>query len=262
MTELSTALFKSVDVQARRWFLKSSDSGPRFCYSFSVLATGNGNTVGIIPFCLDGGISTLAAMIVNIGSHEARIGSATFRITLDRAEEVCSAMERLMATTNYNTAGIMMEMAAPPEFQPMLAVAPRFISQFNYTLNINPSLPTFKRPFGVSSVQKESLNDSATCPDAGTTGYGFELHTGTSNLPPTTSAFGNEHVHLWPADYHDTMLGFENKAIAAMRDGHAEEELGESRSLKQKWDTQGVLQLLYGNSCDAPAKALISNGRP
>ncbi|KAA8566354.1 hypothetical protein EYC84_008935 [Monilinia fructicola] len=78
----------------------------------------------------------------------------------------------------------------------------------------------------------ENLELLATCPDAGTTGYTFEWHTGTSKSPPINSAFANDHIHLWlhcfsrsdKAENHDIVLDFENKAIAGMRDGHPEEE--------------------------------------
>lgn len=50
-----------------------------------------------------------------------------FLYPVDRAEEVCSALESLMTTTKYNTAGMIMAMAPPPAFQPMLAVIPHFM---------------------------------------------------------------------------------------------------------------------------------------
>lgn len=146
-----------------------------------ILATGNGNTVGVIPFCLGGGISTLSGMIgfgcdqilaakiimadgtlihasadvepellraikgagqflgvvveLTIKTYPLSIfGSpsgihwvGSFLFPLDRAEEVCKAMESLMVTTKYNTSGLIMVMSPPPAFQPMLAVAPHFM---------------------------------------------------------------------------------------------------------------------------------------
>jgi hypothetical protein len=128
---------------------------------------GNGNTVGVIPYAVGGGISFLTGIIgfasdqilaakiitadgraikgagqffgvvleltlktyplslVGIPSGAHWIGR--FAYSLDKAEEVGNALERLMVTTKHNTSGVVMVMAPPPAFQPMLAVAAHFI---------------------------------------------------------------------------------------------------------------------------------------
>ncbi|KAF7939895.1 uncharacterized protein EAE98_000022 [Botrytis deweyae] len=131
------------------------------------------------------------------------------------------------------------------------ACAKGYLKQFNLT-----GFPDFRSPnfMKVIEIYKELL---ATCPDAGAAGHVFEWHTGISELSPANWAFGNEHVHLWltvsdihPHTCHDTsldlfffwllatvslvpwskkprhVLDFENKAISAMSDGHAEEDWG------------------------------------
>ncbi|TGO29561.1 hypothetical protein BPAE_0013g00120 [Botrytis paeoniae] len=129
----------------------------------------------------------------------------------------------------------------------MIAVASHFISQSDYAISIDPYYPNLSdhldfacvkgdfKQFSLTEfpdfrsqifmkvieIYKESL---ATCPNAGAAGHVLEWHTGISKLPPANWAFGNEHVHLWLAENHDIVLDFENKAISAMRDGHAEED--------------------------------------
>ncbi|KAF7874399.1 uncharacterized protein EAF02_008376 [Botrytis sinoallii] len=109
------------------------------------------------------------------------------------------------------------------------ACAKGYLKQFNLT-----DFPDFRSPnfMKVIEIYKELL---ATCPDAGAVGHVFEWHTGISKLSPANWAFGNEHVHLWltqlflwchEAENHDIVLDFENKAISAMSDGHAEEDWG------------------------------------
>lgn len=145
------------------------------------IATGNGNTVGVIPFCLGGGISTLTG-VVGFGcdqilsadvvladgtlvhaspEHESdllwaikgagqffgvvvEVRLRTYPLSifgspdgthwvgnlvypLERAEEVCKALEGVMVTRQYNTAGIVMVVAPPPAFQPMIVVSPHFM---------------------------------------------------------------------------------------------------------------------------------------
>jgi hypothetical protein len=140
-----------------------------------------GNTVGVIPFCLGGGISTSSCVIgfgcdqilsadivladgtlVHASADEepdllwALKGAGQFfgvvvelrlktyplsvfgtpqgtrwvgnlAYPLDRAEEVCKALEKVMVTREHNTAGIVIMMAPPPAFQPMLAVSLYFM---------------------------------------------------------------------------------------------------------------------------------------
>ncbi|PQE18750.1 FAD binding domain containing protein [Rutstroemia sp. NJR-2017a WRK4] len=253
-------------------------------------ATGNGNTVGVIPFCLGGGISTLSGMIgfgcdqilsadivladgtlvhasadkepdllwavkgagqffgvvvelrlktypLSIfGSPQGTHWVGNLVYPLDFAEEVCKVLERVMVTKEHNTAGIVMVMAPPPAFQPMIAVSPHFISgdpalappafqslldlkplMYNTSTPIYPNLSDhldfacakgdYKRfslaglpSFNAQNFMKviELYKDLlATCPDAGATGYAFEWHTGVNKLPVADSAFGNEDSMLW-----------------------------------------------------------------
>ncbi|PQE15890.1 FAD binding domain containing protein [Rutstroemia sp. NJR-2017a BVV2] len=253
-------------------------------------ATGNGNTVGVIPFCLGGGISTLTGMIgfgcdqilsadivladgtlvhasadqesdllwavkgagqffgvvvelrlktypLSIfGSPQGTHWMGNLVYPLDRAEEVCKALETVMVTRQHNTAGIIILMAPPPEFKPMIAVSLHFLSgdpalapqAFQSLLDLNPlmyapSTPTYPKISdsldyacakgdykrfslaGASSFNAQNFMKVieiykellAACPDAGATGYAFEWHTGVKELPVADSAFGNENTMLW-----------------------------------------------------------------
>ncbi|PQE03236.1 FAD binding domain containing protein [Rutstroemia sp. NJR-2017a BBW] len=255
----------------------------------SLVATGNGNTVGVIPFCLGGGISTLTGMIgfgcdqilsadivladgtlvhtsadqepdllwavkgagqffgvvVELrlktyplsvfGSRQGTHWVGNLVYPLDFAEEVCKVLERVMVTKEHNTAGIVMVMAPPPAFQPMIAVSPHFIGDpalaplaFQSLLDLKPLMYNTSTPiypnlsdhldfacakgdykrfslaglpsFNAQNFMKviELYKDLlATCPDAGATGYAFEWHTGVNKLPVADSAFGNEDSMLW-----------------------------------------------------------------
>jgi hypothetical protein len=254
-----------------------------------LIALGNGNTVGVIPYCIGGGTSILTAvtgfacdqiLAAKIITADGRIVSASaelepdllwaikgagqffgvvleltmktfplsllgspdgshwvgnFVFSLDRAEEVCKALEGLMVTTKYNTAGIVMVMAPPPAFQPMLAVVPHFIGDpkeapaaFQQLADLGPlmssaSTPpfsTYRDPMdyacakgdfkrfnlaGIPEFKTENFLKVidlfkellATCPDAGATGYAFEWHTSVKKVEPQDSAFSHQDVLLW-----------------------------------------------------------------
>ncbi|KAI9643445.1 hypothetical protein NHQ30_008064 [Ciborinia camelliae] len=96
-------------------------------------------------------------------------------------------------------------------------------------------------------------NSGFVTSNAGATGYTFEWHSGTSELPPVNSAF---------AENHEIALDFEKKASATTRDGYpvkdlvdyancngtnplqrrcwGEEKLEKVKFLKQKWDPQDL----------------------
>ncbi|KAB8293153.1 hypothetical protein EYC80_007501 [Monilinia laxa] len=200
-----------------------------------VLATGTGNTVGVIPFCLGGGISTfsgavgfecdqiLAAKIITADgtlvhtSAEAepellwaikgadQVGN--FLDPLDRANNVCGAMERLMTSKKYNTSGIMMTMVPPPAFQPMLVFVPQFmrVSVLLQSSLFGPKhvgLAACAKGW-LSKMHDNLINSPEYSGDAAEAPHAFQALTGLH--PIMSSAFGNDN--------------FENQATAAMRDG-------------------------------------------
>ncbi|KAF4620236.1 hypothetical protein G7Y89_g14584 [Cudoniella acicularis] len=250
---------------------------------------GNGNTVGVIPYCIGGGINILAAIIgfacdqilsakivtadgeiietsqesepelfwaikgagqffgvvleltlktfplSILGPSDGCHWVGNFVYSLDHAENVCNVLESLMVTSEHNTAGLIMVMAPPPAFQPMLAVIPHYFGDpekapaaFKALSDLQPLLSSasnmsfvefrdsmdyacvkgdFKR-FSVAGIPKfktksflkvidlfKELLDS--CPDASASGYAFEWHTAITELQPQDSAFGFQDQLLW-----------------------------------------------------------------
>ncbi|KAF7920133.1 hypothetical protein EAE99_008254 [Botrytis elliptica] len=90
--------------------------------------------------------------------------------------------------------------------------------------DISNRFPDFRSPnfMKVIEIYKELL---ATCPDAGAAGHVFEWHTGISELSPANWAFATVSLVPWSKKPRH-VLDFENKAISAMSDGHAEEDWG------------------------------------
>jgi hypothetical protein len=250
---------------------------------------GNGNTVGVIPYAVGGGISFLTGIIgfasdqilaakiitadgrlvntsanvepdllwaikgagqffgvvleltlktyplslVGIPSGAHWIGR--FAYSLDKAEEVGNALERLMVTTKHNTSGVVMVMAPPPAFQPMLAVAAHFIGDpkeapaaFQSLSDLGPLIQSASTPLlpefsnamdhvcakgdfkrfslaGITEFKTKNLLEVieifkellSTCPDAGATGYAFEWHSRVSPRPLQDSALSHKEVTMW-----------------------------------------------------------------
>jgi len=178
-------------------------------------------------------LKTYPLSILGTPSGAHWIGNFIF--PLDRAEEVCNALKSLMVTKEHSTSGILMVLAPPPAFQPLLAVAPHFIGDpekapeaFKALYDLGPMMSSASTPLlpnfsdameyacakgdfkrfslaGISEFSTKSFLKVielfkellATCPDAGATGYAFEWHTRVSELPPQDSAWSHHGVLLW-----------------------------------------------------------------
>ncbi|KAK6845397.1 hypothetical protein PG995_015507 [Apiospora arundinis] len=253
-------------------------------------AVGNGNTVGVIPFCLGGGISIytpligygceniIAAKLVTakgeilkvsatensellwairgagqffglvteitiktypysmLGNDNGQRMCGTYVFLPHQIDEVCSALEKVMKSNRYVSAGHVMVVQAPPEMkQQVLLVAPQvFCSSeeaaelFQPLVDIGPLqqmlVPStfethsdhldwvnvkgdFKRftQNGLSGWNRESFKKLAqlhaelveSCPDAARSGYTVEWHTPCKAPRESETSFGNEHVDYW-----------------------------------------------------------------
>lgn len=204
----------------------SKDNEPDLLWAIK----GAGQFFGVV---LELTLKTYPISILGTISGEHWIGNFIF--PLDRAEEVCNALKPLMTAKDYSTSGILMVLAPPPAFQPMLAVVPHFIGDpekapeaFKALYDLGPMvtsastplLPNFSdameyacakgdfKRFSLAGISEFDTNSFlnvieifkdllATCPDAGATGYAFEWHTRVSDLPHQDSAWSHQDVMLW-----------------------------------------------------------------
>lgn len=252
-------------------------------------AIGNGNTIGVIPYCLGGGIGVaaglmgfacdnlLAAKIIladgrlvladdehypdlfwaikGAGFYFGVVLEITLRTyplsifgTIDgqhwigrylypikRATEVFEVVKALTTTSKSRTAGLVMIIAPPPHFKPIIAVAPHHFGNLNegpkifkaldnlgpvhfsemtpYVPNLSDHLDfacgkgglrrfnlTGLREFKVENALKlidlfQDLLDK--CPDAASSGYFIEWHNPPPHNVATNSAFSHEDIHIW-----------------------------------------------------------------
>ena len=252
-------------------------------------AVGNGNTIGIIPYCLGGGIGvatglmglacdnmlsakiTLAdgrlvecndidqpdlfwaikgagfyfGVVIELtlrtyplsifGTTEGRHWIGDFSYSLERAEEVFKVVETLAINPRSRTAGLVMLIAPPPQFQPMIAVVPHYFGDvkegpdiFQSLTDLEPAFFSEKTPLvpnlsdhldfacGKGGYRRFTLSglqtlNTANClrltevfqellssyPDAAASEYFIEWHC----LPPPditkSSAFSHDKVNLW-----------------------------------------------------------------
>ena len=170
-----------------------------------------------------------------LGSPTGAHWAGQFIYPLESAERVCTTLEDIMKNEIHDTAGILMLMAPPPAFQPVLAVLTHYIgdpqngpSAFRELADLQPMMSTSSTPlwpnisddmdyacakgdfksFNLVGVLKFRTEDFlkvvdtykellTACPDAVATGYAFEWHTGTSKLPKQDSAFSHQDIMLW-----------------------------------------------------------------
>lgn len=169
------------------------------------------------------------------GTHEGRHWIGNFVYPLERAKEVFEVVQTLVTASKSRTAGLVMIVAPPPHFKPMIAVVPHYFGDlkegpevFQCLTDLKPSSFTEKTPlvpnlsdhldfacgkggfrrFTLAGLQEfksanclkltdlfQQLLDD--CPDAAVSGYFVEWHC----LPPpdvtTNSAFSHHDVHIW-----------------------------------------------------------------
>ena len=169
------------------------------------------------------------------GTGEGRHWIGNFLYPLERAAEVFRVIETLVTTSKSRTAGLLMIIAPPPHFRPMIAVVPHYFGDLNegpeafqcltnlgpsYFSKTTPLVPNLSdhldfacgkggfRRFTLAGLREfkpenclkltdlfQQLLDS--CPDAAASGYFIEWHC----LPPpdiqTNSAFSHHDVHIW-----------------------------------------------------------------
>ncbi|KAI0006670.1 FAD-binding domain-containing protein [Xylariaceae sp. FL0662B] len=253
-------------------------------------AVGNGNTVGVIPYYLGGGISTytpfigygseniVAAKLVNsngelvevsetqdpelfwgvrgagqffglvteltiktkpyslLGNEDGQRMCGTYIFGIQSFDAVCTALEAIMKSTEYISAGHIMIVQAPPDLkQQVLLVAPQAFCSANEAaklfqplIDVGPvqhMLVTstfdkhsdhldwvcaegdFKRfsQAGLAGWSTENFRRLAelhaelveNCPDAVRSGYTVEWHTPCRAKREPNSSFGNENVEFW-----------------------------------------------------------------
>ena len=253
------------------------------------IAVGNGNTIGVIPYYLGGGIglatglmglacdNMLSAKIIladgrlvyvdNVdqpdlfwaikgagvyfgvvveitlrtyslsifGTQEGRHWIGNFLYPVERAAEVFEVVESLATTSKSRTAGLVMMIAPPPHFKPMIVVVPHYFGDhqegrkvFQCLADLGPSFFSESTPlvpnlsdqldfacgkgglrrFTLAGLQEiRSANCMKlvdvfrqlldTCPDAVASGYFIEWHCLPPPEIPTNSAFSHKTVHLW-----------------------------------------------------------------
>ena len=169
------------------------------------------------------------------GNQDGRHWIGNFLYPLERAAEVCEVMESLITTPKSRTAGLLMLIAPPPHFKPMIAVTPHYFGdveegpkEFQCLTTLGPSFSSEKTPlvpnlsdhldfacgkggfrrFTIAGLQEfksanclkmtdvfQQLLD--TCPDAASSGYFIEWHCLPPPDYPTDSAFSHDNVHIW-----------------------------------------------------------------
>lgn len=169
-----------------------------------------------------------------MGTHEGRHWIGNFLFPLERAAEVFEVVETLVTAQKTRTAGLLMIIAPPPLFKPVIAVVPHYFgdlkegqrefqcltdlrpSHFSETSPLFPNLSDHLdfacgkgglRRFSLAGLQEfkssnclklaelfEHLLDS--CPDAVASGYFLEWHCLPPDVP-TNSAFSHHDVHIW-----------------------------------------------------------------
>ncbi len=253
------------------------------------IAVGNGNTIGVIPYCLGGGIGVatglmglacdnmLSAKIILadgrlvcvdsvhqpelfwaikgagvyfgvvieitlrtyplsiFGTQEGRHWIGNFLYPVERAAEVFEEVESLATTSKNRTAGLVMILAPPPHFTPMIAVVPHYFGDPQEGLKVFQSLtslgPSFfsentplvpnlsdhldfacgkggLRRFILAGLQEfKSVNCLKlmdvfrqlldACPDATASGYFVEWYCLPPADIPKNSAFSHKKIHIW-----------------------------------------------------------------
>lgn len=252
-------------------------------------AIGNGNTIGVIPYCLGGGIGVATGLmgfacdnmrsakviladgqlvftddkhrpdlfwaikgagfyfgvVIEItlrtyplsifGTPAGQHWIGRFMYPLDRAAEVFEVVKSLITASENRTAGLLMIIAPPPQFKPVIVVVPHYFgdakegpkvfqaltslgpSFFSETMPHVPNLSdhldfacgkgglrrfnlTGLREFNVENCSKlielfQQLLDA--CPDAASSGYFIEWHCPPPPNVVTNSAFSHEDIHIW-----------------------------------------------------------------
>lgn len=171
------------------------------------------------------------------GSPDGRHWIGNFIYPLEKAAEVCKAMESLMSDTENLTAGHLMVMAPPPAFNPMIMVAPHYFGDirdapqtFQPLQDLGPVLSSEKTPLvpnlsdhldkpcekgDFKSFNLAGLQDFRTdnflevietfkellqsCPDAGASAYIVEWHSRAADIPKPAldSAWSHHDVYIW-----------------------------------------------------------------
>ncbi|KAL9129095.1 MAG: hypothetical protein Q9217_002367 [Psora testacea] len=252
-------------------------------------AVGNANTIGVIPYCLGGGIGVatgsmglacdnlLSAKVILadgrlvhannahepdlfwalkgagvyfgavieitlrtyplsiFGTKEGRHWIGNFMYPLERAQEVFRVVESLVAISKNSTAGLVMIIAPPPHFKPMIAVVPHYFGALEegpkvfqcltdlepiFTSEMTPLVPNLSdhldfacgkggtRRFTLAGLREFKCTNCLkltdlyremldSCPDAAASGLFVEWH----SLPPpdiqTNSAFSHKDIRIW-----------------------------------------------------------------
>ena len=169
------------------------------------------------------------------GTQEGRHWIGNFLYPLERAAEVFEVVETLVTASKPRTAGLVMIIALPPHFKPMIAVVPHYFGdptegpkEFQCLTDLRPSsssetTPLFPnlsdhldfacgkggfRQFKLAGLQKfETANCLKltdlfqhlleSCPDAAASGYFIEWHCLPPPDVPMNSAFSHHNIHIW-----------------------------------------------------------------
>ncbi|KAI4160592.1 MAG: hypothetical protein LQ342_005613 [Letrouitia transgressa] len=169
------------------------------------------------------------------GTIDGRHWIGRYVYPIERASKVLEVVKALATTSKSRTAGLVMIIAPPPHFKPMIAVGPHYFGSLNegpemfkdlenlgpvhfgettpYVPNLSDHLDfacgkgglrrfnlTGLREFKVENALKvidlfQELLDK--CPDAASSGYFIEWHCPPPHDVVTNSAFSHEDVHIW-----------------------------------------------------------------
>lgn len=170
-----------------------------------------------------------------LGTEDGRHWIGNFLYPLDRAEEVFKEVDFLITASKNRTAGLVMMIAPPPDFKPLIAVVPHYFGNpaegpqiFQCLSDLKPlvsseTMPLFQnlsdhldfacgkgglRRFTLAGLREFKTGNGMkvtalfeellnSCPDAAASGYFIEWHC----LPPAevvaNSSFGHHDIHIW-----------------------------------------------------------------
>lgn len=252
-------------------------------------AVGNGNTIGVIPYCLGGGIGVATGLMgfacdnmrsakviladgqlvfaddkhhpdlfwaikgagfyfgvvieITLGTYPLSIFGTPagqhwigrFMYPLDRAAEVFDVVKSLITASENRTAGLVMVIAPPPLFKPVIAVVPHYFGDlkegpkvFQALTNLGPSFSSETTPhvpnlsdhldfacgkgglrrFNLTGLREFKVENCLkltdlfqqlldVCPDAASSGYFIEWHCPPPPNVVTNSAFSHGDIHIW-----------------------------------------------------------------
>lgn len=170
-----------------------------------------------------------------LGTSEGQHWIGNFIYPVERAAEVLKVVESIIKDSRSRTAGLVMILAPPPHFMPVIAVGPHYFGDlkegpaiFQDLADLGPIVTSERTPhfqnlsdhldfacgkgglrrFNLTGLQELKVENCmkvidlfqellTSCPDAASSGYFVEWHCPPPADIPTHSAFSHEKIRIW-----------------------------------------------------------------